>query len=296
MAWPGKKTHTAAIRSTLCECRSEREKCLLLVYTTVCLSVSSWLHDLCQHIRRRVYNWDSIPQPKFPASWRAITPSISIHAHIYVCARSSVITKHCQSPLSSLSKPCLLPIHPLWLRGSPPTTTSTFSLIFSLSLFSLASTALITHTPQSGPSFGAFEVILAQILLSYTADKTWKGLCLRASGSVQVCVCVCVSFCRLNQQCLLFRVCLYLSECVYKRNLQGRVWVFAYAGEIKSIHTTFLRLYLYILCMYVWESMYATLRARHECRLSEWSNCLPQLGRIECRAIFFVTNKEHALY
>lgn len=38
MARPGKKTHTAAIRSTLRECSSEREKCLLLVYNTVCLS------------------------------------------------------------------------------------------------------------------------------------------------------------------------------------------------------------------------------------------------------------------
>lgn len=217
----------------------------------------------------------------------------SIYTRIFMYVRAQVLSPSAASPHCGLSpnRVSFLFIHCGW-EDPPPTTTttSTFSLIFSLSLSSLASTALITHTPQSGPSFGAFEVILAQILLSYTADKTWKGLCLRASGSVQMCVCVFLFVDWISSvSCF---VCLYLSECVYKRNLQGRVWVFAYAGEIKSIHTTFLRLYLYILCMYVWESMHASLRAMHECRLSEWSDCLPRLGPIECRAIFFVTNKD----
>ena len=52
-----------------------------------------------------------------------------------------------------------------------------FPFTHLLSLFLSSSTLLITHIPQTGPSFRAFEVILAQILLSDTADKT-RGGCL----------------------------------------------------------------------------------------------------------------------
>lgn len=59
--------------------------------------------------------------------------------------------------------------------------------LFLFLLLSLA-TVLITHTPQSGPYIRAFEVILAEILLSNTPDKTSEG-CIRGPMKV-VCVCV----------------------------------------------------------------------------------------------------------
>lgn len=143
----------------------------------------------------------------------AITPPICMCVCAFKCYHEVFTVSHFVVSLQTVSPP----IHPLCLRGS--FSLSPLSLIFSLSLFFLAS-VLITHTPQSGLSFRAFEVILAQILLSYTADITRKRLCLRASGNV--CVYVCVSFCSLNHQCLLFHMCLHLSECVYKRNQQSK--------------------------------------------------------------------------
>lgn len=135
---------------------------------------------------------------------------LSHHRSVYVCV--PVCALKCYDEVFTVSPPCRFSpaIHPLLLRGSfsiSPFHSSSPSLFFS------PSTALITHTPRSGPSFRAFEVILEKILLSYTADKTSKG-CIWGPFEVCVWVCVCISFCWLNHQCLLFHVCLYLSECV----------------------------------------------------------------------------------
>lgn len=96
-----------------------------------------------------------------------------------------------------------------------------------LPLSSISLVFLITHTPRCGPSLGSFEVILAQILLSYTGDKTRTGLRLRASGNV--------SFCWLNHQCLLFHLCLHLSQCVCNRTDFQGVYVLRNKSRIVPI-------------------------------------------------------------
>ena len=113
-------------------------------------------------------------------------------------------------------------------------------LFLSLSL----STVLITHPPQSSPSFRAFEVILTKILLSYTADKTSEG-CIRGPMKV-VCVCVCfcfyecvcVPFCCLNHKHLPFHLCFYPS---HKRKWHSRFLCVRWANyrKLKSPHAIF---------------------------------------------------------
>lgn len=162
-------------------------------------------------------------QPKFPVPSRAITPPICICVDVYVFVRVQVLSW--SAPL--FVPLCCFSLNSLFSYSSivakrilPP-----FTHPLPVSTLCLASTVLITHTPRCGPSVRAFEVILAQILLSYTADKTREGLRLRASRNV----CMCVSFCLLNHQCLLFHLCLYSSDCVHKRKQKGRLSACVYA-------------------------------------------------------------------
>lgn len=215
----------------MCVCRRERERegnvCFWSVPALFCLHLIVWLAS-----------WMCVAVSTYPASCLQLglnsTAKISclvasyhttnlctcLPVHMRACVWECVFKCYHEVlpvfPLLSLSKPSLLLfIHCGWEDPSP--FSPLFSHFLPLSFLSLASTVLITHTPRSGPSFRPFEVILAQILLSYTADKTRKELRLRASGNV----CVCVSFCWWNHQRLLFHVCLYLSERVYKRNQRG---------------------------------------------------------------------------
>lgn len=216
MAWPGKKTHTAAIRSTLCECSSERERNVCFWSTTLFVCLSPLDCMTCVSISGIVFTTGTQFHSQNFLPRGALSLRRSVYTRIFMYVRAQVLSPSAASPHCGLSpnRVSFLFIH-CGCEDPPPTTTttSTFSLIFSLSLFSLASTALITHTPQSGPSFRAFEVILAQILLSYTADKTWKGLCLRASGSVQMCVCFFLSI----ESAVSPVSCVYIQVNVYTR-------------------------------------------------------------------------------
>lgn len=161
---------------------------LLFVVKCVWQHLQIWFH---------VYNWDWIPLPKTSCTVaRYHTPDL--------CACVQML------PWS----PPIPPPPPLFLCN--PSSSSSIvaerillSFTHSLPLSSISLTFLITHTPLCGPSLTAFEVILAQILLSCTADKTRKGLQLRASGNV----CLSVDWIT-SVSCF---ICVYIWVNVYTR-------------------------------------------------------------------------------
>ena len=247
------KTHcTIAIRSTLRVCEGERERerevemsafslqqspldCMTGFVWCVCVFKGSIYPTSCLQLGVNSTTKISCLVACYHTTnlcvCVCVSRCVSVGVGVCVCAFKcfhEVLTVSPSSPRSSIVTERILLPFPY------------FTHLLPLS-FRSRSTVLITHTPRSGPFFWAFEVILAQILLSYTADKTRKGLHLRACGQVCMCVCVCVSLCWLNHQCLLFQTCLYLSDYLYQSRVSFCVskyvgWI---RGEIGSIHSLF---------------------------------------------------------
>lgn len=103
MAWPGKKTHTAAIRSTLCECSSERERNVCFWSTTLFVCLSPLDCMTCVSISGVVFTTGTQFHSQNFLPRGALSLRRSVYTRIFMYVRAQVLSPSAASPHCGLS-------------------------------------------------------------------------------------------------------------------------------------------------------------------------------------------------